>query len=51
MRGGYHSCPDVRHAVWDVTKEKLDQRYYPSTSLKLLTTSIISLGQLRSGAH
>ena len=50
MRGGYHSCPDVRHAVWDVTKEKLDQRY-PSTSLKLLTTSILPLGQLRSGAH
>ena len=43
--------PDVQLTAWNVTKEKLHQIYFPETYLKLLTTSIISVGQLRSASR
>ena len=48
MHGGDHSYPGVLLAPWNVTKEKLHQIYFPATYLKLLTTSILPVGQLRS---
>ena len=39
MRGGDHSYPGVL-AVANVTKEKLQEIYFPATYLKLLTTFI-----------
>ena len=52
MRGGDHSYPGAQLAAWNVTKEKIYQRYYlPGTYLKLLPTSILAVGQLRSTAR
>ena len=51
MHGGDHSYPGVQLAAWNVTKEKLHQIYFPATYLKLLTTSILPVGQLRSAAR
>ena len=51
MSGGHHSYPGVQLAVWNVTEEKLHQKYFPATYLKLLTTSILPVGQLQSAAH
>ena len=48
MRSGGHPFPDVHLAAWNVTKEKLPQIYFPTTNLKLLTTSILPVGQLQS---
>ena len=48
MRGGEHSYPGVQLEAWDVTEKKLHQRYFLATYLKLLTTSILPVGQLRS---
>ena len=41
LRGGVHSYPHVQFAAWKVNKEKLHQRYFPATYLKLFTTSIL----------
>ena len=51
MRGEDHSYPGVQLEAWNVTKKKLHQKYFPATYLKLLTPSIIPMGQLRSGAR
>ena len=51
MRGGDHSNSGVQLAAWNVTKENLHQRYFPATYLKLLVTSIVPVGQLRSAAR
>ena len=50
MRGGDHLYPGVQLAVWNVTKEKLHKIYFPVTYLRLLITSILPIGQLRSSA-
>ena len=50
MCGGDHSYLGVQFAAWNVTEENLLQRYFPPTYLKLLTTSILPTGQLRSAA-
>ena len=50
MRGGDHFYAGVQLAAWNVTKEKLHQRYFSTTYLKLFTTSILPLGQLRSAS-
>ena len=47
MRGGDHSYPGVQLAAWNITKEKVPQIHFPATYLKLLTTSILPVGQLR----
>ena len=47
MCGGNHSNAGVDLVAWNVTEEKLDQKYYPVTYLKLLTTSILPVGQLQ----
>ena len=51
MCGRDHSYPGVQLAAWNVTEEKLNQRYFPVTYLKLLTTSILLVGQQRSAAR
>ena len=51
MRGEDHSYPGIHLAAWNVTKEKLHQRYFPATYLKLLATSILPVGQLRPAAR
>ena len=51
MCGGDHSYPGVQLAAWDVTEEKLHQGYFLATYLKLLTTSILPVGKLRSAAR
>ena len=51
MRGRDHSYPGVQLAAWNVTEEKLHQIYFPATYLKLLTISILPVGQLRSAAR
>ena len=51
MRGGDHPYPGVQLAAWHGTEEKLHQRHFPATYLKLLTTSILPVGQLRSFAR
>ena len=52
MRGGDHSYPGAQLTAWNVTKEKIYQRYYlPGTYLKLLLTSMLPVGQLRSTAR
>ena len=51
MHGGDHSYLGVQLAAWNVTKEKLYQIYFPATYMKLLTTSILSVGQLRSAVR
>ena len=48
MRGGDHSYPGVQLAAWNVTIEKLHQIYFLATYLKLLATSILPVGRLRS---
>ena len=48
MRVGDHSHPGVQLVPWNVTEEKLHQRYFLATYFKLLTTPILSVGQLRS---
>ena len=51
MHGGGHSYLGVQLAVWDVTKEWLHQTYFPATYLKLLTTSILPVGQVWSATR
>ena len=51
MHGGDHSYLGEQLAPWNVTKEKLHQIYFPATYLKLLTTSILPVGQLRSNSR
>ena len=51
MCGGDHSYPGVQLAAWNVTEEKLHQRYYSANYLQLLTTFILPVGQLRSAAR
>ena len=51
MRGRDHSYPGVQLAAWNVTEEKFHQIYFPATYLKLLTISILPVGQLRSAAR
>ena len=46
MHSEDHSYSGVQLAVWNVSEEKLDQRYFPATYLKLLTITILPLGQL-----
>ena len=48
MHGGDHSYSGVQLAAWNVTKEKLHQIYFPTIYVKLLTTSILPVGQMRS---
>ena len=48
-REGVASCNNMWLLwVWNVTKEKFYQRYFTAICLKLLTTSILPVGQLRS---
>ena len=51
MHGGDHSYPGVQLVTWSVTEENVHQIYFPATNLKLLTTSILLVGQLRLAAH
>ena len=51
MRGGDHYYPGVQLSAWNTTKEKIHQGCFPMTYLKLLTTSILPVGQLRSAAR
>ena len=51
MHGGDHSYPGVQLAAWNVTKEKLHQIYFHATYMKLLTNSILPVGQLRSAVR
>ena len=51
MRGRDHSYPGVQIGAWNVTEKKLHQRYIPVTYLKLLTTSVLPVGQLRPAAR
>ena len=51
MRGGDHPYPGVQFTAWNVTKDKLHQIYFSATYLKLLTTSILPVGQLRSAVR
>ena len=51
MCGGDHSYPGVQLAAWDVTEEKFHEGYFFATYLKLLTTSILPVGQLPSAAR
>ena len=48
MHGGDDSYSAVQLAAWNVIKEKLHQIYFPATYMKLLTTSILPVGQLQS---
>ena len=50
MHGVDHSYTSVQLATWNATKEKLHQIYFAVTYLKLLTTSILPMGQLSSAA-
>ena len=45
--GGDHSYPGVQIAAWNVTIEKFNQISCLATYLKLLTTSILLVAQLR----
>ena len=51
MRSSDHPYLGEQLAAWNVTEEKLHQRYFHATYLKLLTTSILSAGQLQSAAR
>ena len=51
MRGGDHSFPAVQLAAWNVTKEQRNHNYFLAIYLKLLITSILPLGQMRSAAR
>ena len=51
MRGGDHSFPAVQFAAWNVTKEQRNHNYFLAIYLKLLITSILPLGQMRSAAR
>ena len=51
MCGEDHPYPGVQLAAWNATEEKLHQRYFPANYLKLLTISILTVGQLRSGTR
>ena len=42
---------DVQPEAWKFSEEKLHQIFFCATYLKLLTTSILSVGQLRSAAR
>lgn len=44
--GGDHSYPTVPLAAWNVTENRLNQRYFPVNFLKLLRTPILTVGQL-----
>ena len=46
MHSEDHSYSGVQLAAWNVSGEKLDQKYFPATYLKLLTTTVLLLGQL-----
>ena len=48
MRDGDYPYPDVQLAAWNITEGKLCQRYFPTTYLKLHTTSILPVGLLCS---
>ena len=48
MHGRDHSCQGAPLAAWNIIEEKLHQRYFPGTYLRLLTTSIQPVGQLGS---
>ena len=47
MRVRDHSYPVAQLAAWNVTVEKLHQRYFPVTCLKLLANPILPVEQLR----
>ena len=47
MRVRDHSYPFAQLAAWNVTVEKLHQRYFPVTCLKLLANPILPVEQLR----
>ena len=51
MRGGDHSYPGVQLVTWSDTEENVHQIYFPATNLRLLTTSILPVGQLRLAAR
>ena len=51
MHGGGHDYSGVQLAAWNITKEKPHQIYFPATYLKLLTTSILTVRQLRSATR
>ena len=46
MRARDHPYPGVQLAAWNVTEDMLPHRYFPAKSLKLLRTSLLSVGQL-----
>ena len=50
LESGDQSCSGVQLTAWNVTKEKLHQTCFLATYLKLLTNSILTVGQLRSTA-
>ena len=50
MRGVNHSYPGVQLAAWNVTEDRLQHRYFPENFLKLVTTPILPVGQLRLAA-
>ena len=51
MYGTDHSYPGVQLAAWNVTEEKLHQRYYSENYLQLLTTFVLPVGQLQTAAR
>ena len=51
MRGEDHFYPGVQLVTWNLTQEKLHRMYFPATYLKLLTTSILPVGQLQLDAR
>ena len=48
MCGGDHFHPGAQLVAWNFIKEKIHQNYFPASYLKLLTTSILVVGQLQS---
>ena len=51
MRGEDRFYPGVQLVTWNLTQEKLHRMYFLATYLKLLTTSILTVGQLQLDAR
>ena len=41
MRGGDHYYPGVQFAAWNVTEEKVHQRYFPAIFFYIIGTSVM----------
>ena len=51
MCRGDHTYSGVQLEAWNFSEEKLHRIFFCATYLKLLTTSIQSVGELRSAAR